>query len=247
MKKVILTSEKNELEARHDASRDKRVCDRIKAVLFRSEGWSTPMIAQAVRLHESTTIRHIDGYLVKHKLKPENRGFHSYLTQRQTEEVLAHLSMETYRYAYQIMDYIGTTHAIRFSISGLNKWLLQHGFSYKQPKGLPNKFCGDKQALFINEYELLKASVNEEPILFIDAMHPTKATRINCGWIKRGTDKSIENTGSRTRLSIVGAIDLNNLAAAYVRHYEKANGDTIQQFFTELRKKTPQTNEFTLF
>jgi hypothetical protein len=52
MKEVILTSEqKNELEARHDASRDKRVCDRIKAVLLRSEGWSTPMIAQALRLN----------------------------------------------------------------------------------------------------------------------------------------------------------------------------------------------------
>jgi predicted ArsR family transcriptional regulator len=118
MKEVILTSEqKNELEARHEANRDKRVCDRIKAVLLRSEGWSTPMIAQALRLHETTIIRHIDDYLVKHKLQPENGGSHSYLTQRQTEDVLAHLSMETYRYAYQIMDYIGTTHAIRFSIS----------------------------------------------------------------------------------------------------------------------------------
>jgi transposase len=150
MKEVILTSEqKNELEARHEANRDKRVCDRIKAVLLRSEGWSTPMIAQALRLHETTIIRHIDDYLVKHKLQPENGGSHSYLTQRQTEDVLAHLSMETYRYAYQIMDYIGTTHAIRSSISGLNKWLHQHGFSYKRPKGVPHKFCADKQALFI--------------------------------------------------------------------------------------------------
>lgn len=53
MKKVNLTPEqKIDLEAFHDTSRDKRVCDRIKAVLLRSEGWTTSMIAQALRLHE---------------------------------------------------------------------------------------------------------------------------------------------------------------------------------------------------
>jgi len=237
MKEVSLTAEqKNELETRHDENRDKRVCDRIKAVLLRSEGWSTPLIAQALRLHETTIIRHIDDYLVKNKLKPENGGSYGYLTQSQTEDVIAHLSMETYRYSYQIIDYILATHLIQFSISGLNKWLHQHDFSYKKPKGVPHKFCAEKQALFIKEYELLKESVNDEPILFIDAMHPTQATKVSCGWIKKGTDKPIETTGSRTRLNLIGAINLNDLTSAHVKRYEKVNSETIQQFFTELRQ-----------
>lgn len=243
MKEVTLTAEqKNDLETRHDESRDKRVCDRIKAVLLRSEGWSTPMIAQALRLHETTIIRHIDDYLLKNKLKPENGGSYAYLTQLQTEDVITHLTMETYRYSYQIIDYIWTSHAVRFSISGLNKWLHQHGFSYKQPKGVPHKFCAEKQAQFIKEYDLLKESVNDEPILFIDAMHPTQATKVSCGWIKKGTDKSIETTGSRTRLNLIGAIDLNNLTDAHVRRYEKVNSETIQEFFTELRQNN-RTNK----
>ena len=53
---------KIDLEAHHDASRDGLVRDRIKAVLLRSEGWSTAMIAQALRLHETTIVRHIDDY-----------------------------------------------------------------------------------------------------------------------------------------------------------------------------------------
>ena len=66
MKNINLTSEqKVELEALHDASRDKRVCDRIKAVLLRSEGWSTSMIVQALRLHETTIVRHIDDFVSK--------------------------------------------------------------------------------------------------------------------------------------------------------------------------------------
>ena len=45
-------------------------------------------------------------------------------------------------------------------------------------------------------------------------MHPTQATKVRCGGIKTGHDKAIETTGSRTRLNLVGAINLNDLAAA---------------------------------
>ena len=49
MKNIKLTAEqKIDLEALHDTSRDGRIRDRIKAVLLRSEGWSTAMIAQAL-------------------------------------------------------------------------------------------------------------------------------------------------------------------------------------------------------
>ena len=81
MKSIHLTTEqKIDFEALHHASRDKRVCDRIKAVLLRSESWSTAMIAQALRLHETTIVRHIDDYVSKNKLAPENGGSQPYLS-----------------------------------------------------------------------------------------------------------------------------------------------------------------------
>jgi len=236
MKNIKLTTEqKIDLEALHDVSRDGRVRDRIKAVLLRSEGWSTAMIAQALRLHETSIVRHIDDFISKDKLAPENGGSQPYLNKVQVDEVVAHLMIKTYRCSYEIIEYIWKTHEIRFSISGLNKWLHQHNFSYKQPKGVPHKFDEEKQADFIKMYTELKAQVVDEPILFMDAMHPTQATKVSCGWIKKGHDKSIETTGSRTRLNLVGAIDLNNLAAAQVKRYEKVNSETIQHFFSELR------------
>jgi hypothetical protein len=67
-------------------------------------------------------------------------------------------------------------------VSGLNKWLHQNGFSYKQPKGVPHKFDEQKQAAFIEEYETLRDSVSDdEPILFMDAVHPTQATKVSSG------------------------------------------------------------------
>ena len=130
----LTTEQKIDFEALHDASCDGRVRDRIKAVLLRSEGWSTAMIAQALRLHETTIVRHIDDYVSKNKLAPENGGSQPYLSQKKTDDVVAHIMQNTYRYSYEIIEYIWKTHEVRFSISGLNKWLHQHNFSYKYPQ-----------------------------------------------------------------------------------------------------------------
>ena len=66
MKEVRLTPEqKIDLEALYDTNRDKWVYVRVKAVLLRSEGWTTAMIVQALRLYETTIVRHIDDYVHK--------------------------------------------------------------------------------------------------------------------------------------------------------------------------------------
>jgi hypothetical protein len=63
MKRIHLTeNEKSELESRHRDSSDGKERDRIKAVLLRSEGWTVPMISQALRLNQSTIIRHHNDY-----------------------------------------------------------------------------------------------------------------------------------------------------------------------------------------
>ncbi|MQL48552.1 transposase [Photorhabdus khanii] len=62
--KIFITSEqKIKLERLHDTTRDGQVRDRIKAILLASEGWSSVMIAQALRLHQTTVDRHISDYL----------------------------------------------------------------------------------------------------------------------------------------------------------------------------------------
>jgi hypothetical protein len=45
---------------------------------------------------------------------------------------------------------------------------------------------------------------------------PTQATKVSVDWIKIAHDKAINPTDNRTRLNIVGAIDLNNITDARV-------------------------------
>lgn len=169
------------------------------------------------------------------KLQPANGGSLSYLTGEQTNKVIAHIMQQTYSSFYEIIEYIWKLHYVHFSISGFNKWLHHHGFSYKYPKGVPHRFDEVKQADFIEEYTELKAQAIDETILFMDARHPTQATKFSCGWINKEHDKALETTRRKTRLNLVCAIDLKSLAGAQVKRYEKVNSETIQTFFTELR------------
>jgi transposase len=51
----------------------------------------------------------------------------------QTHQLVAHLSDITYLHTHQNVVYIQKTWKITDSMSGLNKWLHQNGFSYNQP------------------------------------------------------------------------------------------------------------------
>ena len=111
MSKITLThQQKKALESRHGTARDARECDRIKAVLLRSEGWSIPSIAQALRKSEFSISHHLVDYLKKEKLKPENGGSERHLNNEQTQ---------------QLIDHISDRWNVKYIVSELNKWLHQ--------------------------------------------------------------------------------------------------------------------------
>jgi len=228
-------NKKAALEARHKRTNNGKEKDRIKAILLRGEGWSIEQISQALRLHTKTISRHIDDYLDSEKVTIDSGGSESKLNQEQTEELISHLTEHTYSDQKDIIAYIQKTYSITYVVAGINKWLHRNGFSYKKPKGFPYKADSVKQSEFIQTYNELKNTIApDESIYFMDAVHPTQATKITSGWIRTGTDKAIETTGSRTRLNIVGAIELGRLSQTVAYQYDKVNADTIISFLESL-------------
>lgn len=238
MSLFISPAEKQALLSLHKTTRDGRVRDRIKSVIHADNGWSVDEIADALLIHETTVRQHLKDYVEEQKLKPENGGSNSLLTEAQTHELIEHLILNTYSHTRQICTYIQQTYGVTYSVSGLNKWLHKNDFSYKKPKGVPHKFDSDKQDEFIEKYEALKSELAEdEAIVFMDAVHPTQATKVSCGWIRKGMDKTIETTGSRTRLNLVGGIELGKLSEAVIRQYDTVNGEAIMDFFEQLKRQ----------
>jgi transposase len=230
---------KQELELLHRYEGDRRVCDRIKAVLLKSEGWTNKTIAQALRIHEETVRQHLTDWITDEKLKPENGGSSSKLTDIQSRDLDVHIAETTYTKVIDICAYVEATFSVRYTISGMTKWLKQHDFSYKHPKSVPAKADLAKQEEFIEKYLNLVADTPEnEPILFIDAAHPTMATKVVCGWIKKGVDKPIAQTASRTRVNIVGAIELATMNVISCRP-DYVNAETIVAFFDQIKTAYP--------
>lgn len=226
---------KQELELLHRYEGDRRVCDRIKAVLLKSEGWTNKTIAQALRIHEETVRQHLTDWITDEKLKPENGGSSSKLTDIQSRDLDVHLAETTYTKVIDICAYVEVTFGVRYTISGMTKWLKQHDFSYKHPKSVPAKADLAKQEEFIEKYlNLVADTPANEPILFIDAAHPTMATKVVCGWIKKGVDKPIAQTASRTRVNIVGAIELATMNVISCRP-DYVNAETTVAFFDQIK------------
>ncbi len=105
--KIFITAQQiAELERLHDSSRDGRVRDRIKAILLASEGWSSAMIAQALRLHQTTVDHHISDFLNKGKLKLENGGSDSKLSAEQTACLVSQLSDNLFHHTHDIASFV---------------------------------------------------------------------------------------------------------------------------------------------
>ncbi|MEQ1964611.1 IS630 family transposase [Xenorhabdus khoisanae] len=242
MKIHLTADQKKALELMHDTTRDGRVRDRIKAVLLASEGWTTQMIAQALRIHESTVNRHLKDYFSQEKLAPENGGSESRLSAERTVELIDYLTANLMHTTAQIVAYVRDQWQVTFTVAGMTKWLHRQGFSYKKPMGIPHKFDADKQQQFIDDYQSLKNGAGQnEPILFIDAVHPSQSTKLSYGWMKAGENqvKVVETTGSRTRLNILGALNLQRIEDTVIREYPSINAENIAYFFGALRETDP--------
>jgi transposase len=240
MKIELSLSERSALETSHRRERDGRIRDRIKAVLLSNEGWSQLSIAQALRIRPETIQDHLDDYLKAQKLKPGNGGSKGSLTESQVVELIKHLESETYTKTKDICAYVMLRYGVDFTGSGMTKWLHRNHFSYKQPKKVPAKANHGEQVAFIKFYEHLLTNLPaNEPLEFGDGAHPTMATKVCCGWIRTGVDKPIATTASRTRVNLMGSINLETMTVT-IGEYETVNSGTMMEHFKMLRQKYPK-------
>ena len=246
MKNFLSDTTRQELERHHDAEHDRRVADRIKAILLADEGWSYAQIAHALRISENSVGRFLKEYLDHHKLKPENGGSQSKLNGFQTMAIKAHLTHITYTKVEDICAYVQQTYGISYTVPGMTQWLHAHEFSYKKPAATPAKADAAQQQAFIAKYEELKRTIpEEEPVLFDDGVHPTMATKVSYGWIPTGERKPIRTTASRTRMNLLGALNLENMAL-HVTEHATINHESMAEHLEHIRKAYPKAPQIHL-
>src|SRR5476649_1227759 len=116
---LLSAEDRTSLLKQHKKERDKRVADRIKAVLLRDDDWSLRAIAEALFLTEEGVRQHLLDYAGSGKLKPENGGSEGFLNDEQTVQLLAHLDERLYVKACDIAAYVHAAFGIRYSVRGM--------------------------------------------------------------------------------------------------------------------------------
>lgn len=235
--RFLSPQEEQELRALHRKERDRRVCDRIKAILLSNQGWTYLMIAQALMIDDQTVSQHVSEYKESRKLKPESGGSPSKLTEAEAQALETHLQTTLYTKIQDICVYVEAIFGKKYTVSGMQSWMRHHDFVYKKPKGFPAKATVEAQEAFIKKYaSLMNTTPEDEPILFGDSVHPTQATVLSYGWIKKGKEHHIPTTGMRTRVNITGAINLETLDVFH-REFEKINGKSFVEFLKVMEEE----------
>jgi transposase len=240
MKDFLSDSEQTALKIRHRQERDGRTRDRLKAILLSDKGWSYKSIAEALMVDEETISKHVRGYLEESKLSIQTGGSKSKLSVHQAKMLEDHLEAVTYFKVNDICAHVQSEFGIFYTVQGMTSWLKAHGFSYKKLKPIPAKADTAAQEAFIKAYEtLIKTTPENEPIVFSDGVHPTMATKISYGWIKKGVNKLIATTASRTRMNLLGALNLETMQVV-IKEYETLNQDSMADYLGQIRQAYPK-------
>lgn len=235
------------LRLQHKKERDKRVCDRIKAVLLFDKGWNYQQIAEVLLLTDETIRQHINDYAAMRKLKPENGGSESKLDSEQTQALLERLQKHTYLYTKDIAAYVLGTFGVAYTVAGMTSWLKSHNFSYKKPAVVPGKANREAQEKWIEEYQKLKKDLPaNDAICFIDGVHPTHNAKLAYGWIKKGERKEIPTNTGRQRLNLSGAIDILS-KRVLIREDITLNATSTIEFLKRIEEAYPNAENVHVF
>jgi transposase len=247
MKGFLTDSERASLQQQHRKERDKRICDRIKAVLLRDKGWTWMQISEALLLSEEALRLHLKEFQGSRKLKPANGGSKEMLSEQQSHKLIEHLEEHTYLHAKEIAAYVESMWKVSYTISGMTDWLNRNHFSYKKPSLVPGKANAEIQEAWISAYHKLKQSLKEdETICFGDGVHPTHNTEVSYGWIRTGVRKEICSNTGRKRLNLSGALDL----VEGKLHYQEdlmLTGQATISFLKKIEEAYPAKRKIHLF
>jgi transposase len=230
-KKGCLTEqEEKELKMMHRKEQGKKIADRIKVVLLTNEGWNYLQISRALFINEDTARIHFKEYIDSKKLIINSGGSKSKLSDEDSKSLALHLEANIYAKIADICEYVWQKYNVRYSISGMRKWLQNNGFSYRKPEPIPAKADPVQQKEYIEQYKKDKENMSkDEIVLFMDAVHPTMSTKISYGWIKKNSNTKIKTAPSNTRMNILGAIELNSMKLI-TRSYKTINSEAAVDF-----------------
>jgi transposase len=238
MKPIVLTpGQRREIERRRKETLDRRVYQRLTAVLTVAEGKSREEVAHLLgiglsQLGEWLRVyrnKGLDGLCTLHY-----KGDPGKLTAQQVDQLKEKVSTGCFRNSDQIRQWLEDTFGVSYTSSGVKDLLRRIGVSYHKVSGFLWKADPDKQHAFVKRVARHKREAKHPDAprtrrYYVDACHPIWGLDlVYCCWLLVGQRLLVGMGSGRKRLNILGAYcpddheyypgmkkDQSSMAAAY--------------------------------
>ena len=258
MKPIALTVEqRKEIERRRKGTLDRRVYQRLTAVLAVAAGTTREEVADLLgvsltQLSEWLRVYRNEGLEALCTL--HNKGDPGNLTPHQVEQLKAHVRTACFRNSDQIRDWIAATFRVKYSPTGVKDLLKRIGVTYHKVSGFLWKGDPDKQQAFVkrvarHKREAKRPGAPRTRRYYVDACHPIWGLDLvfSC-WLLRGQRFLVGMGSGRKRLNILGGYCPDDHEYVDVRlTRDNINGAQFVNFLRLLRSLHPETEYFILY
>ncbi len=235
-------AERDSFKALHRKERDKKICDRIKAILLLDNGWSYDKVATALLLDSDTIRRYYELYLEGGKtalIQLNYSGKPCELNQEQLDLVKAYVKEHSPTSAVEVVDFIKDNFDQIYTVSGVVSLLHRLGFVYKKPTLIPGKANPEQQEQFMDELQQLETELDStDEILYMDGVHPQHNSKPAYGWFEKGVETPLKANSGRERININGALNADNLNVT-IQVAKSINAQSTIELFQKLDLQYP--------
>jgi transposase len=251
---LLESSVRTDIITRRHYTLDKRIANRLSALLWADEGRTQQEIADLL----GVTARQVRKWLRRFRLHGLDAlctlGFHGdpgKLRPAQMERLKDEIATGRFLTAQQICDWVQEFFRVSYSPRGMRNLLHRIGVSYHKASGFFWKADPDKQEEFIRKYERQRKAAGGQKTrrYFVDGCHPVWGVELlYCCWLLVGQRLLVGVGGGRKRLNILGAYcpdDQEYLDLRLTR--DNINGQQFVNLLRQLRSSHPHTERFILY
>jgi transposase len=151
---TLTRSQPDDLWRRYKQTSDRRVAERLHAILLLDEGRSAPDLSAMLHLHPKTLKRWVKLFAASglEALSTFNyAGNTPWLTEPQIEQFTAWLDQRV-RSTKEAIAWVEQQFGLDYTQSGMLKLLKRLDYRYKQPAQIPSKADPQAQAMWLKRY-----------------------------------------------------------------------------------------------
>lgn len=241
----LTQAQQAELEKQIRQSKERKVADRLRVVLYKAQGHSHKFIANLLQMGRNQVTHLLQQFNqggLPTLLQPNRAGGSSAkLTVEQQQALKTELKTKIYATAYQVIAWVEQQWGVVYDLSGMHKLLKRLGFSYKKNRLVPSQADPELQRQFVHWLAGLHQHMKpEDRLYFSDAVHFKHNAEAGFAWSEVGEPHQIPANSGRQRYNVLGAYCIQSHEHLFLLTADNINQDKLVEFLGLLRAKHPK-------